>query len=57
MGAGFGVHLLEVVTHHRREHAAPPLVGVHAHPAQARAGHLAQPASGPGTESVIGKTP
>ena len=32
--AGLGVHLLEVVAQHRRQHASAPVVGVHADPGQ-----------------------
>ena len=42
VGPGFVVDLLEVVPHHRREHALAAVVGVHAHPAQAGARHLAE---------------
>ena len=57
MRSGLLVDLLEVVPHHRREHAAAPVVRVNAHPAEPGARHLVRPASGPGTARVIGNTP
>jgi hypothetical protein len=37
MGSGLRVDLLEVVAHHRAEHAAPPVVGMDTDPGQAGA--------------------
>ena len=52
-----GAGLLEVVAHHRGEEAAAAVVGVDAHPGQARDRDGAAGAPPSGTDSSIGRTP